>query len=163
MFTLEGLKTESIPNPAHPNWEKDPVVAKSKLTFQDKAPLSADSWKTYVFQFKAEKSGQVDFQVGGGFAQKEGDRMWVYARNIMVNDVSYKDNGDFHKIVEVKNQNNKRMPLHYWLGKKAQLADDVDGKPAVLVNHDNRLSFRLNVVEGEIYDVSVEMKAAPKP
>ncbi|MBR0458926.1 MAG: hypothetical protein IJJ26_06795 [Victivallales bacterium] len=162
LFVLEPVATESVPKPQHPNWHKDVALVQSWLTFQDAKPLSADQWKTFVFKFKSEGAGVVDFRIGGGFTAKEEERQWVYACNVKVNGVSYKENGDFKKTIEVKAQNNKRMPVGYWLSNKSQLAE-VDGKTVAHINHDNRLSFRLNVVEGETYEISVDLKAAPKP
>ena len=162
MVKISPVNTDTV-TPQHPDWmKKEPERAAARLTYQDKKPRT-DEWKTYVLSFKAEETGTVDIQFGGGYAGDVTKRNWVYVRNVKVNGVSWKNNGDFKKYSYVE-KGKKDMPSGFWVNRKGELIKDLgDGKTAVHANHDNRLSFSFNVVEGETYEVSVDFKAAPTP
>ncbi len=162
MVKISPVATDTV-TPEHPIWMKDEIErTAASLTFQDKKKLT-DEWKTYVFSFKAEGSGTVDIQFGGGYTGDVAKRNWVYVRNVKVNGASWRNNGDFKKSSYVE-KGQKEMPNGFWVNRNAKLIKDLgDGKAAVLVNHDNRLSFSFNVVAGETYEVSVDFKAAPTP
>ena len=161
MIPITPIETEAS-KPRHPEWENDETKKAACLVYQDKKPLSTDAWTTCELSFKAEGTGKVSMICGGGWAKEIAQRGWVYIRNIKVNGELYK-NGDFKTTWTDKKNNNRKIPTNFWFNPKGKYIEDLEGAPAVLCNHDSKLTFALDVTEGTTYVISCEMKAAPAP
>ncbi len=147
------------------NWVKDSVERKATLLMQDpNKPLSTESWTPFRATFRADGNGNVTVAFQGRYAADAENRQWVFVRHIKINGVKWKDNYEFKKTYSHKTTQ-KTIPLGFWFeGKKAVLQEDAgDGKPAMLINHDNRLCLMLPVEEGKTYTIEAEFQAAFPP
>ncbi len=138
------------------NWIKEENRS-GYLCFAMTKPLSAE-WSEQTFSFKAEADGKVDVSVGGQWSEKAENRGWLLLGPVKLNDTLLA-NSDYAKTTTYKE---KVMPNGYWLNAKAELLADQgpEGKGAIKVNHDNRMSRSVSVKAGETYKFTFMVKAA---
>ena len=127
------------------------------IAFREKV-LSTE-WKDYDFSFIPSKSGKVNISIGAQWAKTPAERQWVLVNKMELNDQLYK-NGDFKATW--KDKDGRVIPSGFWLWKGAKYLPTAGekGTPAILVNHDNRLTCTLNVEAGKKYELEFEVKAA---
>lgn len=116
-------------------------------------------WSDYKIRFTPGTSGTVSIAVGGQYAKLPEERAWLLVNGIRLNGKLYA-NGDFARTYTAKD--GKVVPYGFWLsGKATRLpkAGDQD-TPAILVNHDNRLSFNIKVKAGREYEFEFKIRAA---
>ena len=120
---------------------------------------STTEWKDYEISFTPKTSGTVNISVCGQFADTPAARAWLLVNKVEMNDKLY-PNGNFTKTF--KSKDGKVMPNGFWLHAKAKYLPTAGekGTPAILVNHDNRLSFNVKVEAGKKYEFEFEVKAA---
>ena len=112
-------------------------------------------WKDYDFSFIPSKSGKVNISIGAQWAKTPAERQWVLVNKMELNDQLYK-NGDFKATW--KDKDGRVIPSGFWLWKGAKYLPTAGekGTPAILVNHDNRLTCTLNVEAGKKYELEFE-------
>lgn len=164
---LDGTKDQIVMTPEKSddynisafNWLKDVGLRKYTLIASFKKVVPSTEWKDYDVTFIPAKSGTISITVGGQWAAKPEDRVWLLVNKVEVNDKLY-DNGDFRKTW--KHKDGRLVPNGFWFGKAAKYLPTAGekGTPAVLVNHDNRLGFSMKVEAGKKYEIEFEVKAA---
>lgn len=120
--------------------------------------LKGTEWSAQSTTFKAEESGTVTVQLCGQWAKEANDREWLLIADVKVNG-KLVENGDFAKTAT---RGDKVVPENFVLSAKAEFMPTAgpNGKGAVKVNHDNRLSVKLAVEAGQTYTISVQAKPA---
>ena len=128
------------------------------ISFLKKVPST--EWKDYDFTFIPSQSGTVNVSIGGQWAKTPEERQWLLVNEVKLNDTLY-PNGDFKKTWTNK-KDGRVIPNGFWIAGKAKYLPTAGekGTPAVLVNHDNRLSFNMKVAAGKKYELEFEVKAA---
>lgn len=123
------------------------------------APLKADAWVEQTFSFRAEETGKVSLMLGGQWAKNAKDREWVLLAGLTVNGQAV-PNADFSQVYMDRD---RQIPTHFWLHDRGRLVPGAGpaGKNAVLVNHDNRLYYALDVEAGSTYTVTLQVKPVP--
>ena len=144
------------------NWAKDPAVRKATLMLQNNTKaLNTEEWTPFRATFRAGGTGTVEIHFHARYYEDVEKRGWALVRHIKINGV--KMNYDF-KDTYFDKVRRKKIPRGFWLVGKSLLQEDAgDGKPAILVNHDNRFAMKLNVVEGETYTIEAEFQGSFAP
>lgn len=129
------------------------------ITYGAVKKIGSTEWKDYEISFTPKTSGTVNISVGGQFANTPAARAWLLVNKVEMNDKLY-PNGDFTKTYKTKD--GRVIPNGFWIHGKAKYLPTAGekGTPAVLVNHDNRLTFNLKVEAGKKYEFEFEVKAA---
>lgn len=138
-------------------WVKD--NKECTITYWAVKKATSAEWKDYEISFTPKTSGTINISIGGQWAQNVGDRAWLLVNKVEMNDKLYA-NGDF--VTTYKTKDGKVMPNNFWLSGKAKYLPTAGkkGTPAILVNHDNRISFNIKVEAGKKYEFEFEAKAA---
>lgn len=162
---VNGVK-DKVSFTIHPNEEMNAApqgwVKQNKectITYWAKKKVTSSDWEDYEISFTPKTSGTVGISVAGQWAQTQAARAWVLVNKVELNDKLY-PNGNFTKTFKTKN--GQVIPSGFWLSGKAKYLPTAGekGTPAVLVNHDNRLSFNVKVEAGKKYVFEFEVKAA---
>ena len=129
------------------------------ITYWALKKIGSTEWKDYEISFTPTKSGTVHISVGGQWAKTPDARPWLLVNKVEMNDKLY-PNGDFTKTYKTKD--GRVIPNGFWIHGKAKYLPTAGekGTPAILVNHDNRLTFSLKVEAGKKYEFEFEVKAA---
>lgn len=129
------------------------------ITYGAVKKIGSTEWKDYEISFTPKTSGTVNISVGGQWAKTPDTRAWLLVNKVEMNDKLY-PNGDFTKTYKTKD--GRVIPNGFWIHGKAKYLPTAGekGTPAVLVNHDNRLTFNLKVEAGKKYEFEFEVKAA---
>lgn len=119
------------------------------------SPLQGKDWKTCTFGIKTENTGPVMLAIGGEWAQAQDEREWVIVGGMKIGDETI----DFGKIK--KGDNGFSLPEGFALVKDAEVVDKdgIDGKPAILCNHDSRFQYTFKAEAGKSYEISITVKA----
>lgn len=129
------------------------------ITYWALKKIGSTEWKDYEISFTPKKSGTVHISVGGQYDNIPANRAWLLVNKVEMNDKLY-PNGDFTKTYKTKD--GRVIPNGFWIHGKAKYLPTAGekGTPAILVNHDNRLTFSLKVEAGKKYEFEFEVKAA---
>ena len=132
------------------------------ITYWALKKIGSTEWKDYEISFTPKKSGTVHISVGGQWAKTPDARPWLLVNKVEMNDKLY-PNGDFTKTYKTKD--GRVIPNGFWIHGKAKYLPTAGekGTPAILVNHDNRLTFSLKVEAGKPVTIEYMAKAIENP
>ncbi len=115
-------------------------------------------WRKCKFSFIPESAGSVTLSIMGENSRSKDDRGWIAISGLMV-DGNPIANSDFAKTTV---KNGKPVPDGFTLngGASHVAGGGPNGSGAVLVNHDNQLSYNLKVEGGRPVTIEFMSKAA---
>ena len=146
--------------------QEEPCVNVSRMTWlkEDIRPFTlvydvdrvlAAKWETFEIVFSPKTSGKVHIGISGQYARTPENRKWIVVQGIKCNGKAVW-NSNFAQLAP------SGCPLGFTFNKKARFLPEGDENKtgAVLVNHDNSVSFQFNVEAGKTYAFSFKVRAA---